>query len=715
MEETTVKTSKSQKNLKALFEPKSIAVIGASRREDSVGYAILDNLVTEPFQGKIYPVNPKADTLKDIKCYPSISDISGPVDLAVLVVPSKVVPATLKQCGEKGVKAAIIITAGFKEIGLEGKQLEKEAVAIAEEYNMPLLGPNCLGLINCDSNLRMNASFSRFMPKPGNIAFISQSGALGTAVLDYAKGKDIGFSKFISLGNKANLSELDILMYLKDDPQTDVILMYVEDLACGREFIKAAREITGDLEKTKPILAIKSGRTAEGAKAASSHTGSLMGSDKVYDAIFAQSGVMRVDSVGEIFDYALAFANQPLPESNRVAIVTNAGGPGIMATDSCVRYKLKMAELQPETIAELRKHLPPTANFSNPIDVIGDAHADRYENALKSIVADPNVDGVIVILTPQAMTDIKDTAKIIVKISKETNKPILTCFMGLADVYSGVEILEKNLIPHYPFPGEAAHTMSVMAKYKQWIGRPRMKFTQNEVDRDKAAAILEEAKESGKNYLTIDQSMDVFKAYGFPLLPYAFAVSAEEAAKKAERVGFPVVMKVVSQDVVHKFDVGGVQLDLRNKEDVTKAYDQMMESIITKLPKAKIDGVFIQAMGKKGKEVILGMNRDPHFGPTLMFGLGGIYVEVLKDVTFRLAPIRKSGARHMVEEIRTYALLKGVRGEAPSDTETIVDCLTRLSQLSMEQDLIDEIDINPLLVYSEGEGARVVDARIIIK
>lgn len=705
---------KNSKDLTPLFDPKSVAVIGASQRQGTVGHAILKNLISAKFNGKIYPVNPKAETLEGLKCYPSVAKIAESVDMAVIIVTSAAVPEVIKECAAKGVKAVIVISAGFKEVGAEGKKLEQEIIRIADEAGIPILGPNCLGLINTSVGVSMNASFAPSTPKAGNIAFISQSGALGTAVLDYAKGKGIGFSKFISLGNKANVNELDILRYLENDDETDVILLYVEDLVDGRGFIDTARDITGNIAHTKPILAIKSGRTPQGAKAASSHTGSLMGSDEVYDAIFAQSGVLRVDSVGEIFDYAIAFSNKRLPKGDRIAIITNAGGPGIMATDSCVRYGLKMAEIAPETVTELKKYLPATANFSNPIDVIGDAQVDRYLAALKYVIADPGVDGIIVILTPQAMTDIQGTAKAIVEAAKTTDKPILSCFMGLADVTAGVKILEENRIPHYPFPGEAAHTMAVMAQYHNWISRPRTQFKSYKTDKAKVTAILESAKKAGLKMLPINESMEVFKAYGLPLLPFGFAKSEAETVKLAKEVGFPVVLKVISQDVIHKFDFGGVKLNLKSEAEVKDAYGDMMKSILSKLPNAKIDGVFVQQMAPKGREVILGMNRDPHFGPILMFGLGGIYVEALKDVTFRVAPIRQTGARHMIEGIRAYPILKGVRGEAPADMDMMIECLTRLSQLSMEQPLIDEVDLNPLLVYNQGEGAKVIDARIIL-
>ncbi|MBN1688603.1 MAG: acetate--CoA ligase family protein [Candidatus Omnitrophica bacterium] len=706
--------SKGQKKLNALFEPESIAVIGASRRKEAVGFAILHNLIAAGYKGKIYPVNPKVDELEGMRCYHSVDEIPAAFDLAVIIIPSSVVPEMLRQCGEKGAQAAIVISAGFREVSKEGAKLEQEVSKIADEYGMPVLGPNCLGMINASSKMSMNASFSATMPKEGNIAFLSQSGALCTAILDYAKGENIGFSKFISLGNKVDLNEVDILRYLKEDPETDVVLMYIEDLVDGRAFIDVAREMTGDLENGKPILAIKAGRTAQGAKAAQSHTGSLMGSDKVYDAIFAQAGVLRLDSVAEMFDLGIAFANEPLPKSNRVAIVTNAGGPGIMATDACVRYGLEMAELEQTTREALAKVLPPTANLNNPVDVIGDAQHDRYEQALKIVAQDPNVDGIIVILTPQAMTDIKEIADVVVQIDKQTDIPLIACFMGIVDVTPGVKVLEENFVPHYRFPEETARALGAMYRYQQWMKRPRTDVVHFKVEKDRATKILKQMKQPEPSVLPIHDAMAIFEAYGFPVLPYGLAHHEGEAREISQKVGFPIAMKIVSNQVVHKFDVGGVRLNINSPEEAAKAYCEIVQIVSSKSPGALIEGVLIQRMAQKGREVILGMNRDPHFGPTLMFGLGGIYVEALKDVTFRLAPIRELTARHMIKMIRAYPILKGIRGEKPADFAKIAECLERLSQLVCENPQISEVDINPLMVYEVGLGAAVVDARIVI-
>ena len=712
MSAEAVMTSK-KKDLKALFEPQSIAVVGASRRPEAVGYAIMKNLMDGGFKGKIFPVNPKAEEILGVKCVPSAADLPESVDLAIFIIPGAAVPAELEACAKKGARAAIVISAGFREIGGAGVKLEREIKRITDQYGIAMLGPNCLGLINSDPKVCMNASFSGHIPKNGKIAFVSQSGALATALMDYACGENIGMSKIISLGNKVDMTELEVLQYLKDDPNTEVIIMYLEDIVKGHEFIEIAREITGDIAKTKPILVIKSGRTAQGAKAASSHTGSLMGSDEVYDAVFTQSGVMRMDSAQEMIDLAIVFANQPLMKGNRVAIVTNAGGPGIMATDACVKFGLQMAEMSPATVAKLKEKLPPTSNFSNPVDVIGDAQHDRYEHALRCVIAEPNVDGVMVLLTPQAMTEAEATAKVIVDVDKESDKTIVTCFMGHSDVDAGVKFLKEHMIPHCSFPEDSARTLAAMNRYQQWLHRSRTGVKHYRVDRQAADEVLQKAMKIEQKFLPINQSMEIFSAYEFPVLPWAFVSTAEDAWEQAVKIGFPVVMKVVSQQIIHKVDVGGVRLNLNSADDVQHAFRDIM-AVGEKL-KAKIDGVFMQRMAPKGREVILGMKRDPHFGPILMFGLGGIYVEALKDVTFRVAPIRELSAHDMLRNIRAFKLLEGVRGEPPADLAAIEDCLKRLSQLSCDHPEIDEIDINPLMVYGEGKGAGVIDARIILK
>lgn len=701
-------------DLKPILEPQSVAVIGASRQPGSVGYAVLSNLLMGQFTGVIYPVNPKARSICGVRTYQSVSEIPDSVDLAIIIVRANIVPLVLEECGQKGVKGAIVISAGFKETGPEGAKLEAQVKEIAHQYSIALVGPNCLGVINTDSNYRLNASFAKEMPLTGNIAFVSQSGALCTAVLDYAKGQGIGFSKVISLGNKADVNENDFLAYLWQDPQTQVILLYIEELSDGRKFLELAREITGEGDNRKPILALKAGRTPAGARAVASHTGSLAGSDEVYEALFAQAGVLRADTVEDLFEYAVAFANQPLPNGKRTVIITNAGGPGIMATDACVRYGLELAQLSQQTLEQLRENFPPHASLQNPIDLIGDAQSDRYEVALEKVLDDLNVDAIVVLLTPQAMTDVENIANAIVKVSKRKVKPILACFMGLVDISAGVNILKENGVPNYSFPEDAVRALAAMVRYVDWVKRPRTGVKVFEVDSERARRLLYDSPISGHGFVPEDVALQVLEAYGFPLLPWGVARDVDEAVEVAQKIGYPVALKVLSPEVIHKFDIGGVQLNLNSESDVRQAFEKILKSVKQHIPKARIEGVLVQAMAKKGREVILGMKRDPQFGPILMFGLGGIYVEVLRDVTFRLAPVRKLGAYRMVKEIRTYKLLEGVRGEPPADIDKIVECIERLSQLAVEQDIVEELDINPLIVYPQGEGAAVADVRIMV-
>ncbi|MFQ5963704.1 MAG: acetate--CoA ligase alpha subunit [Candidatus Scalinduaceae bacterium] len=699
------------KQLEYAFSPKSIAVIGASTRDGTVGRSIFSNILLNKYNGIMYPVNPKSKGIIGVKCYSSIMEIPDSVDMAIIIVPRDFVPGVIKECGLKGVKVIVIISAGFKEIGGEGIILERKVKEIANRYSMSLIGPNCFGIINTSSDISLNATFSRTIPKKGNIAFISQSGALCAAILDYAKSEYIGFSKFVSMGNKADIMENDLLSMLEKDPNTDVILMYIEDLVNGREFINIARKITS----RKPILAIKSGRTPQGARAASSHTGSLSGSDDVYNAIFAQCGVLRVETMEELFSYGKAFAKQPLPKGRRMAIITNAGGPGIITTDACVKYNLELPAFQKNTTKKLKAKLPPAANTNNPVDVLGDATSDRYGIALDSILKDSNIDGVIVILTPAAVTDIKEIAKVIATTSAKYDKPVLCCFMGLFDVSEGIMILEENNIPHYSFPEVTARALSNMYEYSWWTERPRTRVRKFKVNKKAVSRIINKVKNEKRSFLFEQEALSVFKAYGLPVVDSILATNEDDAAIAAERFGYPVVAKVASPDILHKFDVGGVRLDLKNKNELISSYRKIVANVKSHKPDAKIKGMTVQKMIEGGKEAIIGMNRDVQFGPLLMFGLGGIYVEAIRDVTFRLAPIRSLSAIRMIKSIRAYKILEGVRGEKPSDIDAIAKCLERISQLVIDFESILELDINPLRVFNKGKGCKVVDARIIIK
>ncbi len=697
-----------------IFRPKSVAVIGASNRDGSVGSAIFKNILLGGYRGTLYPVNPTSPSIAGVHAYKRVSEIPDEIDLAMIIVPAPGVPAVMEECGKKGVKSAVVVSAGFKEIGPEGLAHEQRVVHLAKEFNIPLVGPNCLGVINTDGDILLNASFARCMPKHGNIAFVSQSGALCAGILDYARGRNIGFSKFISVGNKADITETDLLRYLAADESTDVILMYLETLADGRAFIELAREITGEMERPKPILAIKSGRTSQGAAAARSHTGSLAGSDAVYDAIFAQAGILRVDTVEELFDFAVGFSRQPLPTGNRFAIVTNAGGPGIMATDAAIRHGLELAKLRPETLEALKAKLPPTANFSNPIDVIGDAQSDRYQAALKNVLADPGVDGVVVLLTPQSMTDIEAIAHTVGAAAAGQPKTVLASFLGHVDISAGVQILERNGIPNYQFPENAARSLAAMCKYTQWVRRPRTRERKFAAQSGCVRKIFDRIRSEGRTFLPEAEALEVLGAYGFPLLKHAVAQDADAAARLFAEIGGPVAMKIVSPDVVHKVDVGGVLLNISTAEAARAGFKQITNGVKQKLPGARLLGVEIQEMAAAGTEVILGLSRDPAFGHIIMFGLGGTFVEVLKDVSFRLVPIRELGAHNMIKSIRAAKVFEGFRGQPPADIEAVAECLERLSQLATDFPEIAELDINPLIVHAQGKGAHVADVRIAL-
>jgi len=701
--------------LESIFYPRSIAIIGASRHPGSVGHSLLANIIDSRFQGVVYPVNPHAEAILGIKCYPRVLDIPDDVDQAIVIVPAPLVLQVMEECGVRGVKGAIIISAGFKEIGGKGIELEHRLKEIIHKYDIALVGPNCLGVMNTASESSMNATFGTQMPKQGNIAFISQSGALCVAVLDYAKEANIGFSKFISMGNKAGLTENDLLVYLKEDPKTDVILMYLEDLVNGTEFMSIARKITSHPKNPKPIIALKAGRTVFGAKAASSHTGSLAGSDKVYDAIFEQCGVIRGETLDGIFDYVKAFSSQPLPKGNNVAIITNSGGPGILATDSCIRYGLNIAHLSKNTKKTLKSILPHTASLNNPVDLIAEAQHEQYESTLKVMLKQKNIHSAIIILTPTAFTNVEKITKSIIKVSKRIDKPIVCCYLGVYDVSKGIDLLEENDIPDYRFPESAARALAEMTKFTWWLKRPKTRIKKFKVDTSTARRIIENVRKEGRYFLLEQEAYDVLKAYEFPIIKSVLATNEREAVAATQKIGFPVVMKIASPDILHKFDVGGVMLNLKYKAEVQKAYNTILRNIKAKMPKAKITGMMVEEMAAPGKEVILGMNYDQQFGPILMFGMGGIYVEALEDVIFRLAPIRELTADMMITRTKTHKILEGFRGGPVYDTAAISECLKRLSQLVTDLEDIKELDINPLIVYEKGKGCTIVDARIILK
>ena len=703
-------------DIEHIMSPKSIAVVGASNRSGSLGLAVFRNLIDASYQGILYPVNPKARSIQGVKAYKTLTDIPDEVEMAVLIVPSEHVEGVIAESAKKGVKGAIVITAGFKEVGGQGVELEKRVKATAKAHGIRLLGPNCLGAANTNKDVRMNASFASSMPKPGNIAFVSQSGAMCVAVLDYAAGRNMGFSKFLSIGNKADINEVDVLHYLRDDEDTKVIIMYLEDITDGHAFIEVARDIT--LTAGKPILALKVGRSPEGARAAASHTGSMAGSDSAYDAIFMQGGIQRVEGVSELFNYALAFSTQPLPKGNRVAIVTNSGGPGIMATDALVRPGITLAALSEETKKKLREKLPPTASVHNPVDVIGDADAKRYEAAIRCTLEDENVDSAIVILTPTATAEILESAQIVPRVAKDVQKPILCSFMGLVDVSEGIEYLAQNGFPNYVFPEEASRTMAAMIGYAESL-RPfkekRREFFRVLEDKEKASAIIASRLSGRKDYfMTEQEAHELLRCYGFPLLKSRLVREPSEIAKAIEEVGLPVAMKLDSPDILHKSDAGGVRLKINSVDQAQKVFQEIIASAKKYRPSAVIRGILFQEMAREGVEVILGSTKDPKFGPICMFGLGGIFVEALKDVSFRLAPMWETSAENMVRSIKAYRVLQGIRGRPPADIKAAKLCILRLSAMVSNHPDIAELDINPLILYPEGQGCVVADARIIL-
>lgn len=693
--------------LDSLFNPDSIAVIGASRDPKKVGYAVLNNLIRFNYAGDIYPVNPSGDDILGLKTYARTSDIGNPAGLAVISVPARVVPDALLDCAAAGVRAAVILSAGFKEAGAEGIRLEEKLRQTSEKYGIRILGPNCLGIINTSNS--MNASFAGGMLPKGRVSFFSQSGALGIAILDWALGNNMGFSKFISLGNKADLNEADFIEYFSEDPDTDVILGYIEDVIDGKKFLDVARKTA----KTKPIILIKSGGTEAGARAASSHTGALAGSETAFNAAFKQAGIIRAQGIQELFDTALAFSAGKLPRSNGLLIITNAGGPGILAADMAEQTGVRLPIMSKETIEAMAKMLPASASLYNPVDIIGDATSERYAVALNGAIKDPNVDGILVILTPQAMTDVDNTADIIIRTGLETDKPIITSFIGEVSVRASIEKLKAQGVPSFSYPETAVRSFRKLCDFTLWKNSPMENRPDSPADKDKAGDLINALLREGRFEVGEERAIEILSCYGFDFPGRALAKTAKEAGAIAERIGFPVVMKISSPDILHKTDVGGVKLDINSEIAAEDAFMEITTNARRLMPDAIIDGVMIYEMIKGGKEVILGVTYDRTFNHMLMFGLGGIYVEILKDVSFRIAPITRREAVAMINEIKASALLKGARGEKPVDLDAIADGILRLSAIVTDFPVIRELDINPLAVFNK--GAYAIDARIIFK
>ncbi|MFZ1720452.1 MAG: acetate--CoA ligase family protein [Candidatus Moraniibacteriota bacterium] len=699
-------------SISSLFRPESIVIIGASTTVGSVGNDLTHNILFGGYQGEVFLVNPKATKLFNRKCFSDVTEIEKTPDLAIIIVPAKVVPAVLRAVGVKGISSAVIISAGFKETGPLGALLETEIISIAEEFGISILGPNCLGYLS--PSISLNASFAsgKLMPKKGGIAFFSQSGALSTALLSLTEG-ELGFSLFASIGNKAMLKEKDFLDWARDDEQTKLVALYSEDIVSAETFIAGSRALLS-LPAPKPLIVLKSGTTEAGTKASSSHTGSLAGSDAAYEALIRQSGAIRARSMNHLKNLLEGFSKNPPLTGNRIAIVTNAGGLGVLATDALVKNNLSLATLSAETQARLKEFLPPAASARNPIDVLGDAGADRYAHTLDTIGSDPSVDAIMVIVTPQSMTDAVGTARAIIHMREQCGKPVIAVFSGKDALKKGADILRKSSVALFTYPEEAAETLGSMYPFKIFRDeKSSTEFSFPDIDTTKAHDIIALARKEGRDRLTESEGYGVLAAYGFPILRSYEVHSASEAGAAALMIGAPVALKIISPDILHKSDAGGVMLHV-TPENVSDAYDELLKTVSEKVPSARLDGAVIVEMAKPGgKEIILGMKHESGLGRLLMVGLGGIFVEVFKDTAFRFAPLNTENAEAMIRELKSYQLLAGARGQAGIDTDALAQCLGRLSRLVIDFPEISEIDINPLVVTENAKDFRILDARIM--
>jgi len=690
------------------LSPKSIAIIGASDKRGSVGRTITSNIMNG-FKGTVFPISPTRPTVFYKKAYKSVLDVPKPIDLAVIVTKNTIVPIVLEECGKKKVKGVIIITAGFKEVDEEGVKLEQRLKDIAKKYKIQVIGPNCLGVMNLDPKTMMNSTFLKITPKSGEIALVSQSGAICAALCEDASAQGIGFSAVVSMGNKAVMSEIDVLNMLANHKQTKVIVMYLEDMGNGQEFLKVCKNITRKLKK--PILVLKSGRSPEGAKAAMSHTGALMGSDEIYDALLKQSGAIRVDTMEELFDYAVAFSKQPLPTKGELVIVSNAGGPAIISTDACSKNGIKMAKID-NIRSKIDAVIPPWGSSRNPVDIVGDADFNRFSNVLDHVLGHPNVGSVISMCTPSGTLDYDKLAEVIVSMSKKYKKTMLASLMGLDEGLTNRKILAEGGIPYYTYAEGAIRTLTAMLRYTKWISSPPGKISKFKVNKAAAKKIIDKVKKDGRPNLLEEEGQEVLRAYGFPLPKSTLAKTENDAVKIAKKIGYPVVMKIASPQIIHKSDAGGVKVNLTNDNEVKSAFEEIVSNAKKYNKKAEIKGVLIVEMIKGGKEMIIGSKLEPGMGPVIMLGMGGIYVEVLKDVTFKLAPVTDKEADDMISSIKMKKILEGVRGEKPSDKAKLSECIQKLSQLVTDFKEIKELDMNPVLVMEQGKGCKILDVRI---
>ena len=700
-----------KEQLDKIMKPKSIAVIGASTKENSIGASIMLQLTEYKFTGDIYPINPKADQIQGLKAYPSVLDVPGDIDFAVIVVPKQFVFDTIDQCHQKGIKGICIISAGFKETGGEGIELEKQLVEKMKEYGMRCVGPNCLGVLNASDDIRMDATFAPTLPIKGNVAFVSQSGALGGGILNLLKDLNLGFAQFVSVGNQADINAETMMEYWENDDDVKQILLYMESITNPSNF----RELATRISKKKPIIALKSGRSTAGASAASSHTGSLAGADKAADALLKQSGVIRELKLESLFSTAKVFSTCPIPKGNKVAIVTNSGGPGIMATDAVCEYGLEIAKISDATKDKLRSFLPDTASVKNPIDMIASASMEQYTETIKTVLADDSVDMLMIIFLPLIGQKDIDIAKAVMEIkAQHPEKPIIGVFITTQDFFSKISDMNPN-IPFFMYAEEAAEGFYRLDQQRKWIERPEGKMPCYDVDKAKAEKIIKQSISEGRDQLTTLESIDVLDAYGIRACKYGLATDEEQVAKLGNEIGYPVVMKMSSKTTSHKTDVGGVRVNIQSEEQLRSEYQDLISKLKEKGLLEGLEGVIIQEMVKGSREMVCGVATDPQYGPMMMFGLGGVFIEVLKDVIFRMAPLTDIDAMEMIKSVKSYKLLEGARGTKPAQIDQIQETLLRLSQLVSDFKFIDELDINPLLISEKtGEGI-AVDGRIKVR
>jgi acetyltransferase len=699
-------------NLDSIFKPKSIAVVGASNKIGSAGYRIFRNLIGSGYEGVVYPVNPNHESIQGVQAYPTIKDLPKVVDLAIISTPSITVPDVLEECGKRGIKGIIIISAGFKEIGEEGLKLEKKLSDIKKKYGLRIIGPNCVGITI--PHLNLNATFAASMPGKGNIALFSQSGAICGAILDWAAFTNVGFSSFVSVGSMLDVDFGDLIDYFGMDMYTRSILLYVESITNAKKFMSAARSFA----RAKPIVVIKSGRFSEGAKAASSHTGALAGEDAIYDAAFKRAGVVRVKEIEDLFGCSSILAKQPRPTGPNLALITNAGGPGVLATDAVIEQGGKLAQLSKETIEKLNQILPQYWSKGNPIDILGDADEDRYQKVIEICLADKNIDGLLILCVPQVMTSPRILAERMIDLVKKSTKPIITSFLGEESVYYARQILNKNNVPTYPTPEEAVEAYMYLYHYARNLAL--LYQTPEELDIETSSSrkeiandILKNAIKEKRDLLYENESKTLLELYNIKTTTPKIAETETKAVQIADKIGYPVVMKIYSPDITHKSDVGGVALDLNSKDDVKKAYSNMMKQVKQKVPKAKIKGVTIQKMIKnKGYELILGSKKDSIFGSAILFGMGGIYTELFKDRSIGFPPLNQVLAHRIIEKTKAYNLLKGFRGLPPVNMQKVEEAMINFSQLIIDNPEIQELDINPLI--ASGDLLTAVDARIIL-